>query len=95
MRVQSTTATQNAGGWAVDRFKTCPSNYPKEAPFTQCGHFAFVELDAAMAYKSAMAYVVTKEERYAELAINATQAWAKTNKYFGLSDRNGPLEAAW
>lgn len=48
-----------------------------------------------MAYKSAMAYVVTKDERYAELAVNATQAWATTNKYFGLSDRNGPLEAAW
>lgn len=48
-----------------------------------------------MAYKSALAFVATGDERYAVQAMNAVQAWARTNKVFGLSDRNGPLEAAW
>lgn len=26
---------------------------------------------------------------------DSVQAWERTNKVFGLSDRNGPLEAAW
>lgn len=84
-----------AGGWAKERDTTCPPNFPKTAPLEQCGHYALVEIDAAMAYKSALAFVATGDERYAVQAMNAVQAWARTNKVFGLSDRNGPLEAAW
>lgn len=83
------------GGWEKDRFSTCPANYPKDAPLTQCGHYAFVELDATMAYKNAVAYAATGDERFAVRAMEAVQAWARTNKVFGLAERNGPLEAAW
>jgi hypothetical protein len=83
------------GGWQVDRETTCPPNYPPGAPLGQCGHFAFVEIDAAMAYRSAIAYVATSDERYARQAMAAVQAWATTNKEWGLVYRNGPLEAAW
>lgn len=79
----------------MDRFNTCPAKYPAAAPLTQCGHYAFVEIDASMAYKSAVAYAATNDDRYAERAVEAIMAWATTNKQFGLSDKNGPLEAAW
>ena len=83
------------GGWAKERFETCPRNYPANAPATMCGHVAFIEMDASMSYKSAMAYAATGDERYAIQAMGAVQAWAKTNVVFGLEERNGPLEAAW
>jgi hypothetical protein len=83
------------GGWQVDRETTCPPNYPADAPLGQCGHVAFVEVDASMAYRSALAYVATGDERYARQAMAAVQAWATTNKEWGLVFRNGPLEAAW
>ena len=95
----STNTTNNThyhtpGGWAQER-TTCPANYPKAAPRSHCGHYSFVEMDASMAYRSALAYASTGDERYARQAVGIIVAWAQSNKVFGLSDRNGPLEAAW
>ncbi|GBF89133.1 hypothetical protein Rsub_01850 [Raphidocelis subcapitata] len=83
------------GGWAVDPQKTCPLNYPKDAPLNQCGHYALVEMDGAMSYKYALAHAATGDERYALRAAEALRAWSEANVHFGLNDRNGPLEAAW
>lgn len=82
------------GGWAQPK-TTCPPNYPADAPKSHCGHYAFVEMDASVAYRSALAYAATGDERYATQAMRVVSAWAQTNKVFGVSDRNGPLEAAW
>jgi len=48
-----------------------------------------------MAYRQAVAYAATGDERHAKKAMHIIQAWATTNKEFGPEDRNGPLEAAW
>ncbi|GBF87978.1 hypothetical protein Rsub_00690 [Raphidocelis subcapitata] len=82
------------GGWNVDN-RTCPKNYPLGAPVHVCGHVAFAEMDAQAAYKQAMAYAITKDDRHAKNAMKIVTAWAKTNKKFGLKSKNGPLEAAW
>lgn len=42
---------------------TCPSNYPSTAPPAGCGHESFVELDAQMSYKMALAYHATGDTR--------------------------------
>lgn len=83
------------GGWAVDPQKTCPPNYPKDAPLQQCGHYALVEMDGAMSYKYALAHAATGDEWYALRAAEALLAWSAANVHFGLNHRNGPLEAAW
>lgn len=83
------------GGKLDPESTPCPANYPPAAPTVMCGHFAFVEIDATMAYRSALAYVTTGDERYARQAARAAAAWAANNTVFGLSERNGPLEAAW
>lgn len=44
-----------------------------------------------MAYKQAVAYMVTKDERYARQAAAIVHAWATGNTVFGLNYRNGPL----
>lgn len=85
----------STGGWHKSASSPCPPNYPDGAPREHCGHYSFVEIDAATAYRSALAYVASGDERYARQAVRAVTAWAETNKVFGLSDRNGPLEAAW
>lgn len=74
---------------------TCPKNYPLGAPVHVCGHVSFAEMDAQAAYKQAMAYAITKDDRHARNAMRIVTAWAKTNKKFGLKSKNGPLEAAW
>jgi hypothetical protein len=56
---------------------------------------AFVELDAQMAYKQAVAHALTGNESYALNALDIVDAWARHNKHWGLQDENGPLEAAW
>jgi hypothetical protein len=48
-----------------------------------------------MAYRQAVAYVATGQERHAQKSMEIIQAWSKVNKEFGPEDRNGPLEAAW
>ena len=48
-----------------------------------------------MAYKYAMAYLATGDERHAELALRVVGEWARTNTVFGLKGKNGPLEAGW
>jgi hypothetical protein len=88
------TTRSSPGAWIYDN-TTCPPNYPEGAPMYICGHIAFVELDAKMAYKEAMAYAATGDERHAQLAMDIIQAWATKNKVFGLKNKNGPLEAAW
>lgn len=88
------TEPRPTGGWARER-TTCPDNYPDGAPRSHCGHYSFVEMDASAAYRSALAYAATGDERFAEQALRVVRAWAQTNKVFGVSDRNGPLEAAW
>jgi hypothetical protein len=60
-----------------------------------CAHYAFVEMDASMAYRNAVAYAATGDERYASQAMDSVMAWARTNKAFGIEERNGPLEVAW
>ena len=42
-----------------------------------------------------MAWYVTRDESYAQQALDTLMAWARTNQVFGLKDKNGPLEAAW
>jgi hypothetical protein len=88
-------ALRSAIGGADAPPASCPAHYPAGAPPGQCGHTAFVELDAAMAHKSALAYAATGDERYARQAAGILSAWAATNKEFGVQGANGPLEAAW
>lgn len=82
------------GGWEEDT-RTCPSNYPSFAPLGICGHISFVELDAQMVYKQALAYHATKDLQYAQNAFAIVNAWSNTNKAFGMPSQNGPLEAGW
>lgn len=56
------------------------------------GHDQFVG-DGEMAYKSAVAYLVTTNEAYALKTVAILDAWAKICVYFEGS--NAPLEAAW
>lgn len=56
------------------------------------GHDEFVG-DGEMTYKAAVAYLVTRNEAYARLAVGILDAWAKTCTTF--TGSNGPLEAAW
>jgi len=73
----------------------CPPSFPPGANRNQCGHIAFVELDGAMSYKYALAYVATGDVRYAEQALGILRAWMQKNRRFGVQSANGPLEAAW
>lgn len=43
----------------------------------------------------AAAFAATGNAGYAQQAAAAIRAWATTNRAFGISYRNGPLEAAW
>ncbi|KAI8474482.1 MAG: hypothetical protein J3K34DRAFT_518210 [Monoraphidium minutum] len=82
-------------GGTVKNTSACPPNFPPNANLAACGHTAFVELDAAMAYKYALGYAATGDERYAARAAEILRAWTTTNEAFGLPTANGPLEAAW
>ena len=73
----------------------CPSNYPTGAPRNQCGHLAFVELDAVQAYRQAMAWWATNNTGYANNAQRIIDGWATDNKNWGILRENGPLEAGW
>lgn len=83
-----------AGG-TVRNTSACPPNYPASASLPACGHTSFVELDSAMAYKYALGYAATGDERYAQRAAEILRAWASTNREFGVPTANGPLEASW
>lgn len=48
-----------------------------------------------MIYKQALAYHATKDIRYAQTVFAVVNAWANTNKAWGMASQNGPLEAAW
>lgn len=48
-----------------------------------------------MVYKQALAYFATKDLQYAQNAFAIINAWASTNKAFGMPSQNGPLEAGW
>jgi hypothetical protein len=43
----------------------------------------------------ALAYLATGNEQYARNAVDIVDAWATTNKVFGVVWENGPLEAGW
>jgi hypothetical protein len=46
-------------------------------------------------FLQALAYLATGNEQYARNAIDIADAWATTNKVFGVVWENGPLEAGW
>lgn len=48
-----------------------------------------------MSYKMALAWHVTGDERYANKVFDICDAWARTNKEWGVRGENGPLEAGW
>lgn len=73
----------------------CPANYPAFAPRAICGHVAWVELDAQMLYKAALAFHATRDSRYAAHVFDTLTAWAARNRGWGLPTQNGPLEAGW
>jgi len=56
------------------------------------GHKEFTE-DGEMAYKAAVAYLVTKNEAYARLSQSILTKWATMCTVF--QGTNAPLEAAW
>jgi hypothetical protein len=72
-----------------------PRNYPSQAPPRKAAHISFVELDGQQVYKQALAWWITGEEKYANNALDIINAWSSTNKVWGITHRNGPLEAAW
>ena len=72
-----------------------PPNYPATAPKDMSAHTAFVELDGQQAYQQALAWWTTDDTRYADNALRIIDAWATTNKQWGIINRNGPLEAGW
>lgn len=82
------------GGTAIDQ-SACPAKYPGGAPRSLCGHISFVEADGMMAYKQALAYFATGDQRYASQSAAILTAWSSSNTVFGLRNKNGPLEAAW
>lgn len=51
--------TLKLAGGIIANTSTCHKDYPSQASTQQCGHMAFVELDATMSYKYAMAFVAT------------------------------------
>lgn len=49
-----------------------------------------------MSYKQAMAYHATQTDaRYAQSAFGIINGWVATNKAWGLTSENGPLEGGW
>lgn len=46
-------------------------------------------------FLQALAYLATGNEQYARNAVDIADAWATTNKVFGVVWENGPLEAGW
>jgi hypothetical protein len=52
-----------------------------------------LQLDAQMSYKAALAYHATRDVRYARVVFDTVNAWAATNKAWGMASQNGPLEA--
>lgn len=85
----------NDKGGITANASTCPRNFPAAAGLSHCAHVSFVEVDAAMAYRYAVAYVATGDARHAENAAGVLRAWLSANRAFGLKAANGPLEAAW
>lgn len=75
--------------------RPCAESFDPRAPQQLCGHLSFVELDAVMAYKQAVAWWATGDRRHAQTALDIVAAWARTNSHQGVKHRNGPLEAGW
>eukprot|EP00775_Hariotina_reticulata_P003959 gene3959-4212_t len=76
------------GGSATTDPGSCPSNYP-------IGHVALVELDGQQSYKHALAFLATRDPRYAEVVLRIINGWATINKEITPVSQNAPLEAAW
>jgi hypothetical protein len=57
----------------------CPDNFPVGAPRDICGHLALIENDSQMAYRQAMAYVVTGNASYASNAFSIIDSWAEVS----------------
>lgn len=75
--------------------RLCAASFDPNAPQQLCGHLSFVELDAVMAYKQAMAWWATGDSRHAQTALDIVAAWSSSNARWGVRTRNGPLEGAW
>jgi hypothetical protein len=58
------------------------------------GHEEFTG-DSVRCYKHTVAFLITKDERYAKKAIEIMGAWCDKCKKFGIAEENGPLEAGW
>jgi hypothetical protein len=75
--------------------RVCSDSFDPEAPQNLCGHLSFVELDAVMAYKQAVAWWATDDDRHLRAAVDIVAAWGSNSSRWGVKTRNGPLEAAW
>ena len=75
--------------------RVCAETFDPNAPQQMCGHLSFVELDAVMAYKQAVAWWATGDDRHAKAAFEIVAAWTRNSSRWGVKTRNGPLEAAW
>jgi hypothetical protein len=59
------------------------------------GHISLVELDGQQSYKHALAFLATKDTRYAQVVLRIINGWATINKEITPVSQNAPLEAAW
>jgi hypothetical protein len=75
--------------------RACAQSFDPNAPQQLCGHISFVELDAVMAYKQAVAWWATGDRRHAETALDIVAAWSGNDTRWGVRTRNGPLEGGW
>jgi hypothetical protein len=75
--------------------RVCAESFDPNAPPQLCGHLSFVELDAVMAYKQAVAWWATGDSRHASAALEIISAWSSNSSTWGMKTRNGPLEAGW
>jgi hypothetical protein len=75
--------------------RVCAESFDPNAPPQLCGHLSFVELDAVMAYKQAVAWWATGDSRHASAALDIISAWSSNSSTWGMKTRNGPLEAGW
>lgn len=81
--------------YAASQKHVCAETFDPNAPQQLCGHLSFVELDAVMACKQAVAWWATGDSRHSANAAEIVAAWARNSSRWGVKTRNGPLEAAW
>jgi len=58
------------------------------------GHDNFTK-DGERCYKHTIAYLITKDCRFADKCIEILMSWCTTCTKFGIINENGPLEAGW